>query len=258
MDFEILNRTMVKEERFDFILKELTAKNTVTYEVLAQLLQVSEDTIRRDIDYLYRNGLLTKVRSGAMLRSKDPLSFQERLSISASEKDVIALKAQRFVHSGMTLFMDGGTTTCNVVRYFPADIQLRIITNNPELILIAKNFANIELILLGGTYHREMAITLGNDTYNEAQNYNADLYFMGSCAVNNEFGVSSVDKTDAEIKRAMQRSSKQTIVLADERKIGRSEPFRAVDIQLIDTLITNMQSDSPALDIFRNGDLQIV
>ena len=68
---------MLKEEQFEVILKELQAKKVVKFEELAILLDISEDTVRRDIDFLHRNGLLSKARGGAMLREKDPLNFQE-------------------------------------------------------------------------------------------------------------------------------------------------------------------------------------
>src|ERR1700750_1933223 len=103
---------MLKEERFEIILSQLKEKNKVKFEDLASLLQVSEDTVRRDIDLLHRNGLLSKARGGAISREKDPLSFHDRQSFLTKEKDIIALKAQQFLKDGMTVFMDGGTTVC--------------------------------------------------------------------------------------------------------------------------------------------------
>lgn len=86
---------MLKEERFEIILNELKNRKKVKFEDLAMQLNVSEDTVRRDIDALHRNGLLSKARGGAILREKDPLTFQDRQSFLTKEKDIIALK-----HSG--------------------------------------------------------------------------------------------------------------------------------------------------------------
>jgi len=249
---------MLKEQRFDIILKELEKNTTGTYEVFATLLAVSEDTIRRDIDTLYRNGLLTKVRGGAMLRSKDPLSFHERTSFATDAKNIIGLKAQQFIKSGMTLFMDGGTTIYSIARQLPIDIELSIITNNPALIPVLERHTQIEVILLGGLYHKESATTVGADTCLEIGKYVADLYFMGSCAVDHDFGISATFKTDAEVKRAMLRSSKKLVALADQNKFRRTEPFKIASIEQIDVLITELSSDDTELAAFRNLGLQII
>lgn len=249
---------MVKEERFEIILKELKRNKTVTYETFADIIPVSEDTIRRDIDYLYRNGLISKVRGGAMLRSKDPLSFKDRSTYSKNEKSVIALKAQKFVQNGMTIFMDGGTTVCAVASHFPVNISLRIITNNIQLIPIIAQFKNIELIILGGTYHQDTGTLLGVETCTEAGNYFADIYFMGTCAVDHKLGISAVFKADAEVKKVMALSTKKIVALADQNKLRRTETFKVASIDSINVLITDLASDNEELNDFRNLDLQLL
>lgn len=249
---------MLREERFDVILKELEKESNVSYETFASLLEVSEDTVRRDIDYLYRNGLLTKVRGGAMLRSKNPLSFSDRVNTASREKDTIALKAQQFVRDGMTIFLDGGTTICKMAGYFPADINLRIITNNPTLIPVLAEMPNIELVILGGKYYADIAITVGVNTCIEAGNYIADVYFMGTCALDYQQGASTVYESDAEVKRAMIKASRKVIILADQSKLCQTETFKAAGIDQIDILITDLRSDDVELNDFRGIGLQIV
>jgi len=249
---------MLKEERFEIILKKLELETNVTYQGFTSVLDVSEDTVRRDIDYLHKNGLLTKVRGGALLRSKDPLSFQERESISTKEKDVIALKAQQFIKNGMTIFMDGGTTICAIVNNLAKDTNIRVITNNPKLIPIIVDFPHIELIILGGKYYKDPAVTAGADTCLEVNNYIADLYFLGTCALNHQEGVTAIYKEDAEVKRIMVKCAKKVIALADENKLRSKETFKACDIEYIDTIITNLPSNDEQLNDFRGLDIQIV
>ncbi len=249
---------MLKEERFDLILDELKKEKTVSYQTFAMLTRVSEDTIRRDIEYLYKNGLISKVRGGAMLRSKDPLSFNERETVSTKEKDIIALKAQRFIKNEMTIFLDGGTTVCAIVSHISRDYHLRIVTNNPKLIPIVSDFPNIELILLGGKYYPNHAVTAGADTCLEVNNYTADLYFMGTCGIHPTNGASAIYKEDAEVKRAMCKSAKKIIVLADKNKLRITETFKASDLENIDVLITDLSSDDNQLNDFRDLDIQIV
>jgi len=249
---------MLKEERFHTILKRLEKDGKCTYETFASILTVSVDTVRRDIDLLYRNGLLTKVRGGAILRSKDPMSFQERTSVATDAKDIIGRKAQRFIQDGLTIFMDGSTTVDAITHHFPLDISLRVITNHPDLTSMVKKYKNIELIILGGTYHADTATTAGVDTCADAAKYIADVYFMGNCAVDSKLGTSAVFRADAEVKQTMIKSSKKIIALADQSKLGRTETFKVADMDKIDVLITDVASNDTKLEDFRNLGLQLV
>lgn len=249
---------MLKEERFNIILKSLEKDGKGSYETLASLLAVSEDTVRRDIDFLYRNGLLTKVRGGAMVRSKDPLSFQERTSFATEAKDVIGLKAQSFIKNGLTIFMDGSTTVDAVAKHFPLDISLKVVTNHPRLASILTKFKHIELILLGGLYHPETETTMGADTCMDATKYIADIYFMGNCAIDSKLGSSATFKVDADVKKAMIKSSKKVIALADQNKLRRTETYKVIDVSGIDVLITDLPSDDSQLDEFRSQGLRLV
>ena len=249
---------MLKEKRFEIILKELQSQEILRYEYLAHKLDVSEDTVRRDIDYLNKNGLLSKVRGGAIQRSKNPLSFQDRNNYLQKEKDVIALKAQQYIADGMTIFMDGGTTVCAIANNLPPNMNLRIVTSNVMLIPILAAYVHIELIVLGGNYHSETASTVGAATCSEAQKYIADLYLMGTCGVHAQFGISAVVQEDADVKRAMLQSSKKVIALANQDRLRVAEPFKVCDLNEIDVLITNLPSTEAELDEYRNLSIDLI
>lgn len=249
---------MLKENRFDFILNELKKKKQLTYEWVAAKLQVSEDTIRRDIELLHKNGLLSKVRGGAMLRAKNPLTFQDRSLYLKKEKEVIALKAQQFIKNGNTIFMDGGTTNCAVASLFPTDISVRIITNNHALVPIAAAFQNIELIILGGKYDRTGATTSGVATCRQVEEFVADLFLMGTCAVDPVAGVTGDFQHDVEVKRAMIRAASSVMALGNHERLFRKEPFKVCELDMLDALITDLPSDHKDIHEFRNTALQIL
>lgn len=249
---------MLKEERFKIILDQLKSEQKVTYENLAVELKVSEDTVRRDIDILHKNGLLSKVRGGAIVREKDPLSFKDRKAFYTDEKNVVALKSQQFIKKGMTIFMDGGTTICAVASFLVSDINIRIVTNNYSLIPVLHQYKNIEIILLGGSYDTELALTYGATTCAQIQGYIADLYLMGTCAIDTQFGVTAVSINDVETKKAMIKSSKMIVSLANGSKLRRTETFKVCNISNVDVIITDLPSDSVELDTFRNSGIQIL
>lgn len=249
---------MIKEQRLKHILALLQSKEMVTYEILAGDLGVSEDTIRRDIEELHNNGLLSKVRGGAMMRSENPLSFQDRRTYLQGGKDVIALKAQQLIKNGQTIFMDGGTTVCAIAARLPINSVLRIITNNQAAVPILAKIPGIELIILGGKYDRDTYTSSGIQAVDEASRYVAELYFMGTCAIHPQFGITASLQTEGELKQAMIKSSLKTVALSNGEKLTSVEYFKVCDFDRIHALITDLPSTDPQLNDYRNLGFQLL
>ncbi|KAA3439228.1 DeoR/GlpR family DNA-binding transcription regulator [Rufibacter hautae] len=249
---------MLKEERQSHILIRLEKAHRATFEELAGELQVSEDTVRRDIDALAKNGLLTKVRGGAIVRSLNPFTFQDREKVYPEGKLIIAQKAQRLIKEGQTIFMDGGTTLCAVALHFPRDLSFRVVTNNQALIGILKGFEKIEVMVLGGILNRATETTVGAFTCREVKNYLADLYFMGTCAVDSKYGVTAAVREDGEVKQAMLEGSLKTVALAGQEKLGSTDHFRVCSLDGIDALITDLPNSDPLLKEYKGRDLEII
>ncbi|QNL48398.1 DeoR/GlpR transcriptional regulator [Olivibacter sp. SDN3] len=249
---------MLREERFRKILNQLETKTRVTYQELSLIVNVSEDTIRRDIDMLDRTGLLSKVRGGAIPRSKNPLTFHDRQSFLNEGKEVIALKAQQFLKDGQTVFLDGGTTICQLASHFNINLSIRVVTNNLALIPILKPFKNIDVIVLGGNYLNATETNIGMTTCTQVQQYVADVYFMGLCATHSAFGITTAIAAEAEVKRTMFRSSLKSIALSNSEKLENIDPFRVCDINQIDVLITDLDSMDSRLDAYRYKTLQLL
>jgi DeoR/GlpR family transcriptional regulator of sugar metabolism len=249
---------MIREKRFKHIISSLKETGTVTYSGMAAELSVSEDTIRRDIDYLHENGLLSKVRGGAISRDKTPLSFQDRVDFQSTEKEVIGMKVQPLLKAGMSVFMDGGTTICAVAECLPTNASLRVITNNMALVPLLGKFQHIEVIVLGGNYDKDTQTNTGARTCNEAAEFVADLYLMGTCAISKDFGITSAIREDGAVKKAMLKGAKRVVVLSNSNKIGTSEPFVVCGLHEIKVLVTELPSDDPKLDDLRFKNLQII
>ncbi|PTT01837.1 DeoR/GlpR transcriptional regulator [Pedobacter sp. HMWF019] len=249
---------MIREKRFEHIISSLKNTGTVTYSGMSNDLSVSEDTIRRDIDYLHENGLLSKVRGGAISRNKNPLSFQDRTDFHSTEKEIIGMKVQSLLKTGMSVFMDGGTTVCAVAECLPSNTSLRVITNNIALVPLLAQFRSIEVIVLGGNYDRDTQTNTGARTCDEAAEFVVDLYLMGTCAISKDFGITSAIREDGAVKKAMLKGSKTVAVLSNSKKIGTNEPFVVCDLNRISVLITELPSDHPKLDELRFKNLKII
>ena len=249
---------MLKEERFNHILKVIKKRGKVFYETLSEDLNISEDTVRRDIESLHNNGLLFKVRGGAISISKNPLSFQDRTHYLAEEKELIALKAQQLIKKGQTIFMDGGSTICAIATHLPPNSSFRLVTNNMALVPIISKFRDIELIILGGMYDRETAINTGGQTCNEVKQYIAGLYFMGTCALQKDFGISAVFQNDGEVKQTMLRNANKTFALVNSSNLNTTEHYKVCDIKDISGMITDLATDDSKLDDFRHLGIRLI
>ncbi|WP_281233995.1 DeoR/GlpR family DNA-binding transcription regulator [Flavobacterium gelatinilyticum] len=249
---------MLKEERFGKILEILSKTGRVQYDTAAAKLQVSKDTIRRDIEALHNNGLLSKVRGGAIPVTKNPLAFVDRAAYMTDKKELIALKAQQFIEAGQTIFMDAGTTNCSIASKLPVDIELTIITNNTALIPVLEHHKNIQLLLLGGKYNPKTQSTEGAKACEEIARYAADWYFLGTCGIDSKIGVTATFIGDADIKTAMHKNAKKTIALALEEKLDLAETFRICPMNEVAVLITELASTDSRLNLYRNKELKLV
>jgi len=249
---------MLKEERFDRILKTLKATNKVLFEELAVALNVSEDTIRRDIDVLSKSGLLVKVRGGAISPSANPLSFQDRADMFPDGKKIVALKAQQQLLGVKTVLMDGGTTMLALASCLPIDASFRLITNNLALVPLLVSHQDIEIIVLGGSYQRASMTNVGVHTCLEVMKYNVDVYLMGTCSIDSEIGITATLQEEGEFKKVAIKSARKTIVLSNKEKLETADFFKVCEISAIDTLITDLPSNSKELDNYRKFDIEIL
>ena len=231
---------MVREKRFNYILEKLQDKSEVGFTELSTALNVSEDTIRRDIDTLANNGLLLKIRGGAIPRSHNPLSFKERIGQLRDDKAIIALKAQTLIKSGQTIFMDGGTSIYTLVSLLSTDIRLTVITNNMAIVPVLSAYSGIDLIILGGKYLKESETVVGTQAIKMVENFQVDLYFMGICALDTVKGVTANFMEEAELKQAMLRHSATSIALSTFDKLETFESYRVCPIRELDYIITEM------------------
>lgn len=247
---------MLKEERHDFIIKSLKSNQSVKLSQLSEALAVSEDTIRRDIGGLAKNGLLTKVRGGAIPHSPNAHSFQERMHISEKEKAMIAQKALPLIKPGDTILLDGGTTTFALAGLL--DMPLTIITNNIPVAALLAGRKNMEVIITGGRILTDSQATAGAYAISLLEQSHVDICFLGICSLHHQIGVTSIDYFECEMKRAMVNCADRIVALTGHDKIGTSESYKICPINKLDTIITEIDPDNEMFEPFRLKDIQIL
>ncbi len=237
---------MLKEERLDYILKKLKTDQKVLQTELSTDLQVSEDTVRRDLESLAQSGLLIKVRGGAIPHSPNPYSFKERSLLHTDDKVLMATKALSLLHDGQTVLLDGGTSTLSLVRIFPPQLQITVITNSVPIASLLIEHPKTEVIFTGGRVNKNAQTAGGQDTMRMLRRVRADLCFLGVCSLHPILGVTGMDLEESEVKTTMIESTSRVVALATTDKMGTAEPFKVCDITDLDTIVT----DNPDLELF--------
>ena len=247
---------MLKEERLDFILNQLKSNPSVKLAHLSDALKVSEYTVRRDIETLDKNGLLTKVRGGAIPHSPIPHNFKERIHAFEQEKLIIAKKALPLIQPGSTILLDGGTTTFALAGIL--DIPMTVITNNIPIAALLAGRTNLELIITGGRILQESQVAAGEYAIRLLEQSHVDICFLGVCSLHHEIGVSSLDYFECEMKRAMINCADRIVALSGHDKIGTAESYKICPINSLDTIITEIDPMNEIFDPYKERNIQIL
>ncbi len=251
---------MWQEERQQKIREHLTAFGQVSIDRIVENFGVSRETIRRDLMEMEQAGELRRVRGGAVPGIRENSSFQVRHTPRLQEKRAIAATALQFLQSGMTLFMDAGSTTSVMSETLAGPnglTDLTIITNSID---VARNLTDptgepsrrFRVIILGGEFRQDPMEMSGPVTINDIHRYQADVAIVVPWGVDPTRGASDYHLSGAEIARAMVQNASQTMILADHSKIGA--PARSVFCPPadIDTLITDAKAcEHPIFDALR-------
>lgn len=249
---------MLKEERLDFILQKLKLDQKVKLGELSEALQVSEDTVRRDIELLASNGLLTKVRGGAIPHSPNLHNFKDRVHELEEDKNRIARKALQLLQPGQTIMLGGGTTTYALARLLPHDMPLTVVTNNVPLATLLCDHPSIDLVLAGGRVQKDAQVTLGAEALRMFTQVHVDICFLGICSVHHEIGVTIKDYDEVEVVRAMMQSASRVVAVTTYNKIGTAETYKVCDITGIESIITEVDNQMELLVPYSKMGINII
>ncbi len=248
---------MLTEERKQLILTVLRHEGRVVAKAFAVRVGTSEDTIRRDLRELARDGLLQRVHGGALPASKAVADLRTRQSVSSEEKAAIGRAAAAMIQRGQVVFLDGGTTAIQVTRSLSPALKATIVTHSPTVAVALADYA-VEVILIGGRLFRHSMVTVGAAARDEIARIRADIYFMGVTGVHPEVGLTTGDAEEAAIKRAILQASGETVVLASSEKIGAASSFLVAPLAEASTILTASNVPSEQLAAIAAAGVSII
>jgi DeoR/GlpR family transcriptional regulator of sugar metabolism len=248
---------MLTSQRKLILLDLLKQEGKIVAKSAAALLDVSEDTIRRDLRELAGDGLLQRVHGGALPASPAMADFAARQHISTGDKSAIGRAAAQLIQPGQVVFLDGGTTSAQLVRHLPPDLRATVITHSPSVAVDLSTHPTIEVIMLGGRLFKHSVVGVGSATVEAIRQVRADLYFMGVCSVHPEAGLSTGDFEEAGVKRALSAAAAETIVLASPEKLATASPYQVIALDELSGLVTMASVPEDVLAPYRARGISI-
>jgi len=228
---------MLTSERKAMILRVLQQDGRLVAKRFSQEMDVSEDTIRRDLRELAREGLLQRVHGGALPASSAIVDFAARERVETSAKADLGKAGARLIQPGQIVFLDGGTTNVQLARHLPCSLQATMVTHSPSIAIELVNHPGIEVEIIGGRLFKHSIVTVGALSAETITRIRFDAFFMGATGLHPETGVTTGNGEEAAIKRLIARQSAETIVLATREKLGAASAYRIVPLDEVDTVV---------------------
>lgn len=251
---------MLASKRLQYITQIVQSEGTVDVKHLSEHLNVSEKTIRLDLNRLESMNILKRVHGGATLQnSSDLFTAPPRTNLHGSEKNVIALRAKDMIRENDIIFLDDGSTILALAKVIK-DMKITILTHD---LLIANELVdreNINLFIIGGKIRKatDTYITTGADAVDFIRRYHVNKLFLGTSTIDIEEGLMIYYHGDSSIKRALIESSDKIICLADSTKFGVTAFTKFATVDDLDTLITDHNISDDQLEKFKQTNVEMI
>ncbi|MFD3155669.1 DeoR/GlpR family DNA-binding transcription regulator [Haloimpatiens sp. FM7330] len=250
---------MFARERQQKILELLKDKNSIKVSQVCELLNVSESTIRRDLQEMEANNLLERTHGGAVTVEKTSFepSFEEKKQEKNLEKSNIGKAAADLIKDNDTVILDCGTTILEIAKNIKAK-NITVITNSIDIATELLNKKGIELIVTGGNLRLHTRAMVGPITEKILRNFRVDKVFLGANGISIKEGVTTPNFIEAQTKRTMIEVSKKIIVVSDSSKFDKVSLSVVCNLKDIDKIITTNDIDENIIKDYINAGVEMI
>jgi DeoR family transcriptional regulator, aga operon transcriptional repressor len=248
---------MHQAERLGVILEELSAVGSVGVMDLCERLGVSAATVRRDLEHLEEQRLLTRTHGGAVAQMVSyELPLRYRSARRQEQKRRIGQEAARRVHDGAVIGLTGGTTTTEVARAI-AHQPLTVVTNALNIASELAIRPNIKLVVTGGVARPETYELVGPIADRAVGDLHLDIVFIGADGLTAATGLTTHHEIEAHTDRAVMDSASRVVVVADGSKLGRVAFVEICPMGAVSELVTDEEADAGELDAIREAGVAV-
>ena len=233
------------EQRRDEIVSILHTKGKIKVSEIAEKYNISEVSVRKDLEYLEMHGHLSRVHGGAVALNKlyVNMDLSERFKTNSVAKKRLAKLAASLIEDNDTIMMNAGTTLAYVLHAIQGKKNITIVTNSMQNAMEAALFSSFNVILLGGEFDSKYQFTYGEDALSQLENYHATKCILSVDGISVDAGLSLYYSNEASLARKMIECSDKLIVTADGTKLGRNAFAKITDLKPADVLVTNFSEN---------------
>lgn len=232
---------MLALERRNMILEKLQTEKRVVVSELSQMFEVSEETIRRDLDKLEKEGLATKSYGGAVINEdvSIDLPFNIRKNQNVAGKQKMAEMVASLVEDGDHIFLDASTTAVFVAKALKDKERLTVITNSMEILIELSDVSGWNIISTGGVMKEGYLAFLGSKTEEAIRSYFVDKVIFSCKALDHDWGIMESQEPFGTTKRAMINSGRKKILVVDSTKFDQTAFSVAGKLREVDVVVTD-------------------
>jgi DeoR/GlpR family transcriptional regulator of sugar metabolism len=253
-----LIRAAFTDDRRTRLLELIRQRGFASLQALAQQLDVSESTVRRDLDFLEESGMAQRTHGGVFYTGPSPklAHFDQRQSFNWDKKRRIAVSASRLIDDNDTILLDGGSTTYELAQLLVGR-PLQVVTNSLPVANLFTSSENSDLVLIGGYVHTKTGVSLGPYANQMLAGLNVRRAVL-SVAGANERGFYNSNLLLVETERAMMHAADEVIVVADSTKFGRTSLAHLCNLADIDVLVTDDELSPEWRDRLAAAEVKVV
>lgn len=228
-------------ERRSAILEQLSSEGKVVVSELAVRFGVTEETVRRDIDKLAREGLATKTYGGAVsnVSPSSDLPYNVRKRFNVDLKQNIAEKVAAMINDGDRIMLDASTTAIYVTRKIKSKKNITVITNSVEILLELADKSGWTILSTGGTLKEGAFSMVGISAEKMVRGYHVDLAVCSAKGIDEKMGITDSNEKDSEMKQAIFSSADKKVLAIDSTKFDKISFVKVCDVRDVDIIVTD-------------------
>jgi DeoR/GlpR family transcriptional regulator of sugar metabolism len=255
-----MNKRTFVEERRSQILNFVKANNRANVTELAEKLNVTETTIRRDLLILENEGVIHRTHGGVIKREVQSLwqttSLEERLIFHKEEKNRIASFVAQLISENESIMIDCGSTTYCVAEKLYTKNNLLVITNSPEISRIFIRGEN-KVLLIGGELMQGTYSITGPIAEAEIRNFHTDKAIIGVSALSVKDGLFSASPQEGEIKHLMIMNAQEAIIVVDSSKLNSNALYLFHDYTNVNKIVTDKKIEKEAANALKKRGIEV-
>jgi DeoR family transcriptional regulator, glycerol-3-phosphate regulon repressor len=246
------------DDRYRQILTVVQQRGYVTNEELAKNFGVTVQTVRRDVNKLSDDGLLSRHHGGAGVASSvENIAYHERRSLSTPEKEAIAKLAAAHIPNHSSLFINIGTTTEALARALMSHEDLRVITNNLNVAATLSSKTDFTIMVTGGTVRNRDGGIVGQSACDMIAEFRVDFGIIGISGIDEEGTLLDFDYDEIRAARAIIRHSRSTFLLADHTKFSRHPMVKLGSLVEVSAVFTDRSPSTAVREIMQRADVAL-